>query len=223
MAKFIGFIPARKGSKRVPNKNLRLIKNKPLIYYSIDASKKSKFILETVVYSDSKKINQLAKKFGAVSNYKRPKKISENSTSMYETLNYFIKKYNINKKFDYLVLLQPTSPLRNTFDINRACKMMIKNKKADGLLSTFFVKKLKDEYPDKFMILKNNFLKNIDKSNIKYNSKVFLRNGPSIFIIKIKSVKKKLYNNNLLNFIMPERRSLDLNTLNDFKKLKSLI
>ena len=60
------------------------------------------------------------KKFGAVSNYKRPKKISENSTSMYETINYFIKKYNINKKFDYLVLLQPTSPLRNTFDINRA-------------------------------------------------------------------------------------------------------
>lgn len=223
MVKFVSLIPARKGSKRVPNKNLRLIKKKPLIYYSINASKKSKFIFETVVYSDSKKINYIAKKFGAVTNYKRPKKISENSTSMYETINYFVKKYNINEKFDYLVLLQPTSPLRNTFDINNACRMVIKNSKADGLLSTFYIKKMKDEYPNKFMIVKKNFLKNIDKKKIKYNHQVFLRNGPSIFIIKIKSIKKKLYNNNLLNFIMPEKRSLDLNTFNDFKKLKSLI
>ena len=73
------------------------------------------------------------------------------------------------------------------------------------------------------MYLKNKLLIQIDKDEIGFKKKIFLRNGPSIFILKIKSVKKNLYKNKLLNFIMPEKRSLDLNTLSDFKKLKSLI
>ncbi len=221
MAKFIGFIPARMGSKRVPNKNLRLYKKKPLIFYSIKASKNSKYIGETVVFSDSKKINIEAKKFGATTSYKRPIKVSKNITSMFDTIDYFVKKNNIKNNFDYLVLLQPTSPLRNTKDINKACEMLIKNKKADGLLSTFCVKKIKKSYPNKFMIIKNKFLKkiNIKKVSLK-KQKLFLRNGPSIFIIKINCIKKDLYKNNLLNFIMPENRSIDINTFEDLKNLK---
>ena len=223
MVKFIGFIPARKGSRRVPNKNLKLVNKKPLIYYSIFSSKKSKHIGETVVFSDSKKINYVAKKLGASTNYKRPKNISTSKTSMFETMSYFIKKNKIQKKFDYIVLLQPTSPLRNVNDLNRACKIILNNKKVDGLISTFYVKNKKKEYPNKYMYLKNKLLIQIDKDEIGFKKKIFLRNGPSIFILKIKSVKKNLYKNKLLNFIMPEKRSLDLNTLSDFKKLKSLI
>ncbi|MDB2486439.1 hypothetical protein N9W91_06140, partial [Candidatus Pelagibacter bacterium] len=120
MVKFIGFIPARMGSKRIPNKNLKLFRKKPLIFYSIEASKKSKYISETVVFSNSKKINIEAKKYDAITSYKRPNKVSKNSTTMFGTLDYFIKKNNIQDNFDYLVLLQPTSPLRNTRDINKA-------------------------------------------------------------------------------------------------------
>lgn len=223
MAKFIGFIPARMGSKRVPNKNLRLYKKKPLIFYSIKASKNSKYIGETVVFSDSKKINIEAKKFGATTSYKRPIKVSKNITSMFDTIDYFVKKNNIKNNFDYLVLLQPTSPLRKTKDINKACEMLIKNKKADGLLSTFFVKKVKKNHPNKFMIEKNNFLKEIDEKKASLRKeKLFLRNGPSIFIIKINRIKKNLYKNKLLNFIMPESRSIDINTLNDLNKLRKI-
>ncbi len=221
---FIGFIPAREGSIRLPNKNLKLIKSRPLIYYSIFASQNSKYINETVVFSDSDKINSVAKKFGANSSYKRPKNISKKNTSMYETINYFVKKNNIQKKFKYLVLLQPTSPLRNTKDINKACKILLQNKNADGLISTFVVKNLKKEYPNKFMVLNGNYLVSIDKEEIfKKKKKFFLRNGPAILILKIKAIKKNLYENRLLNFIMPEKRSVDINFQQDLDVIKKII
>jgi CMP-N-acetylneuraminic acid synthetase len=70
------------------------------------------------------------------------------------------------------------------------------------------------------MIEKNNFLKKIDASKIQSDSKLFLRNGPAIFIIKSSSIKKNLYNCNLLNFRMTEKKSIDINTENDLKKLR---
>lgn len=223
---FIGFIPARKGSVRVPNKNLKLIKKKPLIFYSIKASKNSRYIKETVVYSDSKQINFEAKKFGINSLYKRPKNISKKETTMYETINYFVKKNNINKKFKYLVLLQPTSPLRNANDIDKACKMLLKYKRANGVVSTFVIKKIKKNHPNKFMIKKGGYLKKINRQQALKNQnkyQIYLRNGPAILIIKIEEIKKNFYNNKLLNFIMPQKRSIDINTSEDLEKVKNLI
>ena len=103
---------------------------------------------------------------------------------MFETMSYFIKKNKIQKKFDYIVLLQPTSPLRNVNDLNRACKIILNNKKVDGLISTFYVKNKKKEYPNKYMYIKNKLLIQIDKDEIGFKKKIFLRNGPSIFILK---------------------------------------
>jgi len=223
MVKFFAFIPARAGSKRIINKNLVKIKNKPLIYYSINASLRSKYISKTILYSDSIKIQKFGKKFGAEINYKRPRNISKDSSSMYQTLSYFFSKNKMFKSFDYLVLLQPTSPQRNTQDINNACKMLLKNKKADGLVSTFLIKKMKKDYPNKFMIKKKNYLKIIDRKKSNDSTKnIYLRNGPAILILKVKAIKKNLYDNKLLNFVMPEKRSIDLNTIKDLKELKKI-
>ena len=82
MINFIGFIPAREGSVRIPDKNLKLIKKKPLIFYSINASENSKYIGETVVFSDSKKINNYAKKLG-IKEIKRLEKVFA-STKIFE-------------------------------------------------------------------------------------------------------------------------------------------
>ena len=73
-------------------KNLLKIKNKPLIYYSINASVKSKYISKTILYSDSTKILKVGKKFAAITDYLRPKNISKDNTTMYQTLSYFFKK-----------------------------------------------------------------------------------------------------------------------------------
>ncbi len=211
----LGFIPARAGSKRIKNKNIRFFKRKPLIYHTIKSSLKSKYITKTVVFSDSQKFNKISSKIGADINFKRPKFISKDKTTMYETIKYFFKKYKIQKKFQFFVLLQPTSPLRNENDIDKAILQLIKKKNADGIISTFKVNKIKKSYPDKFMNEKKGFLKIIKKKNITKLDKVYLRNGPAIFIIKTERLQKELYNLNLLNYVMSENRSLDINNEGD--------
>ena len=209
--KILGFIPARNGSKRIKNKNLRLFKNKPLIYYTINASIKSKYISKTVVYSDSKKINNFANKYKIDINCYRPKLVSRDKTSMYETIRYFLNKNKQYKNYDFFALLQPTSPLRTYTDINKAVIKLCKDKKAEGIVSTFKIKKLNKNYPNKFMFQNKKYLKKtklMKSSNLK---KLYLRNGPAIFIFKPKRLKKNLYNIKLLNYVMEEKKSLDIN------------
>jgi CMP-N,N'-diacetyllegionaminic acid synthase len=209
--KIIGFIPARKNSVRIKNKNLKLFNKRPLIYYSIKSSLKSKYISKTIVYTDSSKIRSISKQYGAIT-YSRPKKISQNKTSMYDTIKYFLKKNNTYKNYDYMALLQPTSPLRTFVDIDKAFIKLINDRKADGIISTFTVKNInKKNYPDKFMYKRKGYLIKIRKNKIKNKKTYFLRNGPAIFIFKIKSLKRKLYDIKLLNYNMSKKKSLDIN------------
>ena len=136
---FIALIPARSGSIRLKNKNLKLLKGKPLIFYSIKAAKNCKYISETHIFSDSKKINDYAIKQGALSKIKRPKSISLSTTTMHETVYYFVKKLNLKKsKFKYLIILQPTSPQRTSKDLDKACKKILKDSRADSLFTSHF-------------------------------------------------------------------------------------
>mgnify|MGYP000421357200 FL=1 len=119
-------IPARKGSKSIKNKNLIKIKNKPLIQYTFDQIKNIK--IPKFILSNDDDIKLLAKKNKINSSYLRPSKTSTSKSSLVETLlhfaNWSIDKYAI----DYLVILQPTSPLRTTNDINGAIKLTLKNR-----------------------------------------------------------------------------------------------
>ena len=124
--KFISVIPARSGSKGVKNKNIFPINKKPLISYTFNAAKKS-VIKNNFVLTDCKKIKKIAENFGINNDYERPKKLSQSNTSLIDTLFHFYewtKKKSIN--FDYMVVLQPTSPLRKHEDINRACNLIKK-------------------------------------------------------------------------------------------------
>ena len=216
---FIALIPARKGSTRLKNKNFKFVKGKPMIYYSVKASINCKFISETHIFSDSKKINDYALKLGAINRIKRPKKISLSSTKMHETVNYFVKKLNLKKsKFKYLILLQPTSPQRTYKDLNKACEKILKNKAADALVSSY---ELKNINSNKIMFTDGKYLSLNIKNKRKKETKCFYRNGPSILITKIKNITKtNIYENGkIINFTMRQNKSIDINTLTDFKRL----
>ena len=126
--KFLVVIPARSGSETIKKKNLRLINRKPLIQYTFEELKKSK-LKEKYLLSDDLKIKNLAKKFNINTTYYRPKKVSKNTSSLIALLNDF-HKWTENKKifYDYMVVLQPTSPLRDHKDINNAVKIIKKKK-----------------------------------------------------------------------------------------------
>ena len=132
---FVAIIPARAGSKEVKKKNIALINGHPLLSYSIEAAKRSKFIKRIFVSTDGKDISKTAEKYGAIV-IKRPKNISNRTSQIEPTVLHAIK--NIEKSFkdkvDNIVLLQPTSPLRSINDLDNAISKFIKDK-ADSLFS----------------------------------------------------------------------------------------
>jgi len=217
---FISLITARKNSKRLKNKNMRILNGKPLIHYTIASSIKSKYIKKTFVFTDSKEIINYTKKFNVSPCCKRPSQLSLSKTPMSETVEYFVRKMKLKeKKIKYLVLLQPTSPQRTASDIDNACKMILKDPKADGLISSY---KLKNIDVNRLMFLNDKYL-TLNKSNKwKTQTKTFVRNGPSILITKIKNItKKNLYEKGkILNYVMQKSKSIDIDNKNDFLKIK---
>lgn len=117
----LGIILARKGSKRLPNKNKRLLNGKPMVSYSIEAGMKSKYITDVVVSSDDPDVIKIAMEYGVYA-FDRPDKLAQSDTSAQDTIDYVIKN-QLKKKYDFTVLLQPTSPLRTHEHIDRCIEM----------------------------------------------------------------------------------------------------
>ena len=140
MKKFVlGITPARGGSKGIPKKNITKLNKKPLIYYTINVAKKSKYLDDYVLNSDDKNIRKIANGYG-VKTMDRPKKYShdkilqEVDLLLKWTVQKYEKKYN--KNVDIVVLLYPTSPLRNVKSLDKAIDM-VKNKGFDSVLSLY--------------------------------------------------------------------------------------
>ena len=117
----IALIPAKKNSNRLSEKNLKKIgrNKKKLIWFSINAALKSKYISNVIVSTDCNKIKSYAEKFGAKTPFMRSKKLCLNNTKMLDVIKHALTKIdNKDNKIDAVVLLQPTSPLRKTIETN---------------------------------------------------------------------------------------------------------
>jgi CMP-N-acetylneuraminic acid synthetase len=120
-------IPARSGSKRIKNKNIRIVNGKPLIYWTIKYAKKYSKNEDIIVSSDSKIVGDISR-LEKVKFLKRPKKISGDKASVYFAINHVLKKIKDKSKYKYIALLQPTSPLRPINIISNAIKLLQRNK-----------------------------------------------------------------------------------------------
>ena len=133
MNKTLILIPARSGSKRIKNKNIRIIKGKPLVHWTIKYAKKYAKNQDIIVSSDSKIIGKIAID-EKVKFLKRPRKISKDKSSVYLTIIHTLKKIKEVSKYKYIALLQPTSPLRPKNIINDGIKLLKKNKQFQNLV-----------------------------------------------------------------------------------------
>ena len=177
--------------------------------------------------SDDISIKKLAKKYNLSIEYLRPKKISKDTTSLADTLFHFHKWTKKNKiKYDYLLVLQPTSPLRSYKDINSAVKIVLKKK----YKSLFSVSESIEHPYETIKILKNKKWEYVlPKSKLYYRRqdfdfKSYFINGAIYIIHKNLVNKKKIFdkkNHGLL--IMPKYRSIDINDLSEVKIVESLI
>ncbi len=223
--KVLGVIPARKGSKGVPNKNfIKIYKNKRLIDYTLIAAKKSKRISKIAITTDDTRIIKHSKKYKLDYVIKRQKKYSTDYIKSIDVVFDVLKKIK-NYEPDLIILLQPTSPLRKSQHIDESIELLIrKYKKYNSLVS---VSILEEPHPFKVKKITNNylvpFIKNKSSEIPRQKlDKVYKLNG-SIYLIKKKVLNnKKTFFNKTMPYIMDEKFSLNIDTLNDLKNLKKM-
>ncbi|MDO8676867.1 MAG: acylneuraminate cytidylyltransferase family protein [Candidatus Azambacteria bacterium] len=136
MKKIIAIIPARGGSKGIPEKNIKNFCGKPLIAWTIKEALKSKLLDRVIVSTDDKKIASVARKYGAETPFMQPEELAQSSSRMEQVFEYGIKwlKENENYNAETIVWLQPTSPLRESHHIDEAIELFFK-KKCDAVIS----------------------------------------------------------------------------------------
>lgn len=122
----IGIIPARGSSKRFPNKNIRMIAGKPLIAWTIEAAQKATRLTDYLVSSDALLIMDVAKNYGAPVPFTRPSELATDEVRNIEVVAHALEFMETKRQttYDIIVLLQPTSPIRNPAHIDQAVDML---------------------------------------------------------------------------------------------------
>lgn len=212
---FLGIITARENSKRLKKKNLRKLSGKPLIFYTIKSAQNSKFLDSFIVSSESKYILKVAKKFNCKIPFIRPKYLSNDDVGAVEVVYHAIRK--IKKHYDYVLLLQPTSPLRNSSDIDKAITELI-NKKAVSLFSIYFSND-SEKFP--ISITNKGFIKKIKQYSKK--SKYYLNGAIYLCETNYFLRKKTFYSSKSVPFYMPKNRSIDIDNIKEFKQAETFL
>src|SRR5690606_27271515 len=120
--KFIAIIPARGGSKGIPDKNIVDVLGKPLIGYTIEAAQQSKYLDCLFVSTDSERIADVCGRFGISVKELRPSALATDEAKTIDVLRHVLRKFPVGS-FDYVVLLQPTQPLRTARHIDEAIEI----------------------------------------------------------------------------------------------------
>ena len=216
---FLAIIPARKNSQRVKNKNLFKFKKKPLIYWTIQSAKKSKYISDICVTSDSAEILSYCKKMN-LRTILRPRGLSGNIIMPDKAVKHAYLR--LKKKYDFIIMLQPTSPLRTHKDIDNAIEIIIKNKSSSLFSSSLETGLIWKKGKNNFNPINYNFKKR-PRSQGNQNISFYLENG-AIYISKPNLFTK---NSNRLGgkistYIMPYERSIDIDSIHDFKEAEKI-
>ncbi len=216
-SKVLAVIPARKGSKRIVNKNIKKFNNVPIIAYSIKAAKKSKVFDYISVSTDCKKIAKIAKKYGANIDFVRPKKISNDKAKTLEVIKHSIKFYeNMGKKFDYICCLYPSSPFINPNNIKISLKRLKKQK-----TNFIFVVQEYSSPIQRALTVENKKVKWVNKIYSSKNSnklkKSYFDSGQFYFGTKKKFLSKgNLIDNKTDVIILEKHTSIDINDTRDW-------
>ena len=226
MKKLLGIILARGGSKGIPNKNLKKVNKKPLIEWTINAALKSKFIDDIIISTDSKKIANFGIKKKIEIPFIRPSSLATDSSPSYQSILHAIKFLEKKGRFyKNIILLEPTSPLRDSNDIDMAFKKM-NNLKATALTS---VCKLESTHPDFLYSIKNKKIKPYKKKSFLLTrrqdlTELFYLEG-SIYLSNTEIFKKKksFYHSGTIAYIMPKWKSLEIDDYYDLFIAENLL
>lgn len=221
----IAIISARSGSKGLPDKNIKELSGKPLMAYSIEAAVQSECFNAIMVSTDSEKYAEIARKYGAEIPFMRSEATSSDTASSWDAVEEVLQRYEkMGKSFDTICLLQPTSPMRTSEDI-KAAYSLYKEKNAIAVLSMTEL-----EHPiewcgkiDETLSL-DGFHNKAEGVRRQDMSKFYRPNG-AIYIVSVPEFRKDryLYREGTYAYIMPQDRSVDIDSEFDFRFAEFLI
>ena len=214
----IAIIPARAGSKGLPNKNIKLFNGKPLIQWTFEAAQKSKYLARIILTTDSVEIAKLAHYNKIEVPAMRPTHLAQDTSLVNDTFKYLLGKIkqDSSEKIEEIVVLQPTSPLRLASDIDEAIELY-RSKKADSVISYTASTRPIEWY--RYLQADNLIPQRVNESlgNRQINEIAYYPNG-AVYIIKSDLIfADKWYGENSYAFIMPRNRSIDIDTQEDFE------
>lgn len=217
--KNIAIIPARSGSKGLPDKNIRELCGKPMLAYSIEAAKKSEKIDVVHVSTDSEYYAEIAREYGADVPFLRSVELSGDDATTWDAVRFVLKKYKeLGQEFDVVTLLQPTSPLRTEEDIIEASNLY-RLKSASAVVgvcemehSPLWSNTLSED------LCMDGFLSKATNVRRQKLDTYYRING-AIYMIDIQIIlnRKEIYGERSYAYIMPKERSVDVDDLMDFK------
>ena len=218
----LGLIPARGGSKGLPGKNIKPLLGKPLIVWTIEQALASKYLDRVVVSTDDKEIAEISKKYRADIPFIRPKELAEDNAKGIEVVLHAIDWFRENdkrKQYDLIMLLQPTSPLRKSEDIDKAIELLFL-KEAKAIVSVCEV----DHHPLWANTLPEDgcmkdFIRKEVMNKDRQELPVFYRLNGAIYLAYCDYIKKcrSFIGKDTFAYIMPKRRSADIDSEIDFE------
>lgn len=210
----LGIIPARGGSKGVPRKNIRLLRGKHLIGYSIESALGSGYLTDILVSTDDAEIASISESYGATV-LKRPQSLAQDKTPMLPVLQHGLTQAEAlnGSRYDYIMILQPTAPMRTAIDIDNAIKVVMEEG-CDSLVSLYQVE---DCHPSRMYTIDNGLLMKVmsepDGALRQALPAVYHRNG-SIYLMSraLLMEKGEIVSNSSYPYVMPAERSLNIDT-----------
>lgn len=217
--KVLAFIPARAGSKRIKGKNKKELNGKPLFLYSVEVAKKSKYIDEVLVSTDSEEILSLAHKLGCFQNGLRPDELSGDHARIVDAILYEVKENKLD--YDAVVLLQPTFPIRTVEMLDGAIEKYFESE--TSLITVVQAK----EQPLFMRTIQDGKLEKV----IQVSSDVRSQDFPTvykilgcIYINNLHTLDSNcVLNENLVPYIIDQKYDIDIDTMDDFYRAEEEI
>ena len=209
-------IPARGGSKRLPRKNIIPLCGKPIIGWTIEAAQFSKYVDAIIVSTDDIEIREYAKTTG-VDTIFRPAQLATDTATSFDVIEHVLE--STKEKYDFTILLQPTSPLRNSTHIDEACELLIE-RKANSIISV--------SEPDHSPLWSNrlpedgdmvNFLDPAIRNTRSQDLPVFYRINGAIYICQTTALLNEgsfYQSESMFAYVMDEQYSIDIDTKRDW-------
>lgn len=217
--KILAIIPARGGSKGIPRKNIKSLNGKPLLYYTIEETLKSKYIDKLIVSTEDKEIADLSRAYGDNIPLMRPKELAMDNTPGIDPILYSVKWYkDQDDNYDYVICLQCTSPFRQVHQIDEAIEKLI-NEDGDSIVSVcesevnpFWMKTVEEGFM-------KDFLKDAPFYARRQDTPVIYRLNGAIYIAKTEVLmkNKNWYTDKTLAYVMDRKTSIDIDDLTDFE------